>query len=153
MESVSQLYPLYLLSNYTPSGYQESTGRENTYEEIWSDPVRHVAKRYGISDVGRQKSVARESAFMMPPIHSADYHVLKLDIYPLRSAYTHLYCIKAFEPAETAIRAPSASFWMRPIAAKPDPEVTVRFKVPRKSSGLLSKNSLKSTSSVTNPTS
>jgi hypothetical protein len=26
--------------------------RDKIYEEIWSEPIQHVAKRYGISDVG-----------------------------------------------------------------------------------------------------
>jgi len=29
--------------------------REKIYEEIWSEPIQHVAKRYGISDVGLAK--------------------------------------------------------------------------------------------------
>ena len=29
--------------------------REKIYEEIWSEPIQHVAKRYKISDVGLAK--------------------------------------------------------------------------------------------------
>jgi len=29
--------------------------REKIYEEIWSEPIQHVAKRYGVSDVGLAK--------------------------------------------------------------------------------------------------
>ena len=29
--------------------------REKIYEEIWSEPIQHVAKRYNISDVGLAK--------------------------------------------------------------------------------------------------
>jgi hypothetical protein len=29
--------------------------RQKIYEEIWSEPIQHVAKRYGISDVGLAK--------------------------------------------------------------------------------------------------
>jgi hypothetical protein len=29
--------------------------RDKIYEEIWSEPIQHVAKRYGISDVGSAK--------------------------------------------------------------------------------------------------
>jgi hypothetical protein len=29
--------------------------RAKIYEEIWSEPIQHVAKRYGISDVGLAK--------------------------------------------------------------------------------------------------
>ena len=30
--------------------------RAKIYEEIWSEPIQHVAKRYGISDVGLAKA-------------------------------------------------------------------------------------------------
>jgi hypothetical protein len=29
--------------------------RQNIYDEIWSEPIQHVAKRYGMSDVGFAK--------------------------------------------------------------------------------------------------
>ncbi len=29
--------------------------REKIYEEIWAEPIMHVAKRYGMSDVGLGK--------------------------------------------------------------------------------------------------
>jgi hypothetical protein len=29
--------------------------RQKIYEEIWSEPMQHVVKRYGISDVGLEK--------------------------------------------------------------------------------------------------
>jgi hypothetical protein len=29
--------------------------RQKIYDEIWSEPIQHVAKRYGMSDVGFAK--------------------------------------------------------------------------------------------------
>jgi Ankyrin repeats (3 copies)/Ankyrin repeats (many copies) len=39
--------------------------REKIYEEIWSEPIQHVAKRYGISDVGFAK-VCRKLSIPRP---------------------------------------------------------------------------------------
>lgn len=39
--------------------------REELYEEVWSAPVRKVAKKYGISDVGLAK-VCRKLSIPLP---------------------------------------------------------------------------------------
>ena len=39
--------------------------REKIYEEIWAEPIRHVAKRYGLSDVGLAK-VCRKLSIPRP---------------------------------------------------------------------------------------
>ena len=41
--------------------------RETIYREVWADPVRSVAKRYGISDVGLRK-ICRKLDIPLPPL-------------------------------------------------------------------------------------
>lgn len=45
--------------------------RIKLYEEVWSDPVVAVAKRYGISDVGLRKICKRLGVPMPPAGHWA----------------------------------------------------------------------------------
>lgn len=41
--------------------------REQLYSEVWKEPVRIVAKRYGISDVGLRKT-CKKLGVPMPPL-------------------------------------------------------------------------------------
>ena len=43
----------------------EPVQREKLYDEVWSEPVRQIAGRYGISDAGLAK-ICRQFAVLRP---------------------------------------------------------------------------------------
>ena len=123
--------------------------REKLYREVWSAPVRQVARRYGVSDVGLAK-ICRRLSVPLPPRgywsrKAAGQHVDPKQLPPLRAGDVAEYRVERTALPQRSVRSPEAGRLLareqeEEMQVRVEPELTSPHPLIRRYAGRLSKN-------------